>query len=223
MGLEDRDYMRERRRREARLGSASWIDTKGRVEHGGLWFDTPIRGFDYRVRGRRTATAGRSGRLSWLLLLAAAAVLIPLGWEAKRSGWLPDAEPARAFPPSGSVAVSRTVDPLTATSRLRVATGPTDAVVQLFDPEGDDHILSVFVRREDDVTVPVPPGTYRLRIIEGEKWHGPTRFFGSSTTYESAVELMNFTSTSFRGVDLHRRVDGDLKTRVSWRRPQPLP
>jgi hypothetical protein len=41
MGLDDREYMRERRRREsgARLGSASWIDKKGRLEHHDLWFD----------------------------------------------------------------------------------------------------------------------------------------------------------------------------------------
>ena len=46
-----------------------------------------------------------------------------------------------------------------------------------------------------------------LCIIEGDTWRGLISFFDSSTNHESAGELMTFTNTLFRGVDLftHRR------------------
>lgn len=140
----------------------------------------------------------------------------------KRGGWLPDMAPAIPFPVSGSVAVNKLVEPGSATSRMRVTAGPANAVVQLFDPGTDDHVISVYVRKEEDVTVPVPPGTYRMRVIEGGKWHGSVRFFGPSTTYESVARLMTFTRTHFSGIDLHRRPDGDLETRIKLGDPPPL-
>lgn len=68
----------------------------------------------------------------------------------------------------------------------------------------------------------VSHGTYRMRVIEGDKWHGPVKFFGPSTTYESIVKLMTFTRRHFGGIDLHRRPDGTLKTRVKIGDPPPL-
>lgn len=251
MGIDDRDYMRERYRqrqgltsekgfwgfgkaaRQARaakakqaksvpLGSASWVDEKSRVEFTDPWFATKNRGFDYQRS--KTRYRGRSPHLlqKCVLLLSAVSILFPAYREMKRGGWLPDMAPAVPFPPSGSVAVNKLVEPGSATSRMRVTAGPANAVVQLFDPGTDDHIISVYVRKEEDVTVPVPPGTYRMRVIEGAKWHGPVRFFGPSTTYESVARLMTFTRTHFSGIDLHRRPDGELKTRIKLGDPPPL-
>src|SRR3546814_3144844 len=61
---------------------------------------------------------------------------------------------------------------------------------------------------------PVPLGTFRLRLIEGQKWHGPVRYFGSNTSYETAAELMIFAPRAGHIIDLHRRPDGNLKTRM---------
>ena len=97
MGLDDRDYMRDRRRAEreaARLGSASWIDRNGRVEHHGLWFDGRYRS------GPRVVPHPWQ---KWLFLLMALSILIPMYGEIKREGWLPDFDTAVRFPETGSV------------------------------------------------------------------------------------------------------------------------
>ena len=92
MGLDDRDYMRDRRRAEreaARLGSASWIDRNGRVEHHGLWFDGRYRS------GPRVVPHPWQ---KWLFLLMALSILIPMYGEIKREGWLPDFDTAMTKP-----------------------------------------------------------------------------------------------------------------------------
>jgi hypothetical protein len=85
--LDDRDYMRERRRREGRFGGAPW-------------FDGTNRGFDYQ-KGRKVQF-GPHPMQKWIILLSAASFLYPMYREARRSGWLPDREAALPFPPSGA-------------------------------------------------------------------------------------------------------------------------
>lgn len=249
MGIDDRDYMKERYRqrqglepgrgfwgfgkaaRQARaekarqakavpLGSASWVDAKSRAEFTRPWFETKNHGFDYQ----RSRAVGLKRHMlqKWVLLLSAISILFPMYREMKRGGWFPDMMDTVPFPRSGSVSVNKEVEPRSATSKMRVTAGSANAVVQLFDPGTDQHVISVYVRKEDDVSIPVPPGTYRMRVIEGDKWHGPVKFFGSSTTYESVVRLMTFTPTHYSGIDLHRRVDGELQTRIKIGDPPPL-
>ena len=248
MGLDDRDYMRERYRQRQGLspGKTQWNDRKARVEMAhdqhqkavplgsaswvgklaaasGGWFSAKNRGFDYRKdRWRPARQAGSHPAQNWILALSAMLALIPMYREAKRHGWFPDLEPSIAFPSSGSVTVSRSVDPRTATAKLRVRTQDANAVIQLYEPESDRHVISVYVGRNDDVTVPVPPGVYRLQIVEGNKWHGPTRYFGSSTTSDTAVAMMRFERRVIHGIDLHRRPDGNLATRANFSNPKPL-
>lgn len=225
MGLDDRDYMRERRRREsgARLGSASWIDDKARVQHDGLWFDASAVSHDYRNRRWRSAprTVAHPWQ-TWILLLSAVSILIPMYGEVQRKGWLPDLTASIPFPETGSVTVSRTIRPADIKSRLTVEASEANVVVQLFEPATDRHILSVYVAANERVTVPAPIGTFRLRLIEGQKWHGTTRYFGPNTSYETAAELMTFKPNTGHIVDLHRRPDGNLKTRLMLSRPESL-
>lgn len=223
MGLEDRDYMRERRRAEARLGSASWIDRKGRVELGGLWFGARERGFDYQ-KGRYRPGGARSvhGAQVLIWLLSALLVIIPMIGAAKRGGWLPDLRPAIPFPESGSVTVSRELDPARVTSRLEIRTDEANAVVQLYDPDTSRHIVSIYARKDEVVRVPVPNGTYRVRLIQGLKWHGSERFFGPNTSFETVVQTMTFTSHEGHIIDLHRRPNGNLPTRMMLGGPERL-
>lgn len=140
----------------------------------------------------------------------------------KRGGWFPDREAVVPFSRSGSVTVNRAVNPRTATSRLRVTTSGANAVVQLYNPASGKHIISVYVRRDDDVIIPVPPGTYRMQVVEGDKWHGPVKYFGASTTTETVVGNMTFERNSGSGIDLNRRPDGNLPTRPNMFNPAPL-
>jgi len=225
MGLDDRDYMRDRRRAEreaARLGSASWIDRKGRVEHDGPWFgaqaDRNYRTGRYRPNPHVTSRSWQK----WIFLLMGVSVLIPLYSEAQRKGWLPDFEKAVPFPETGSVTVPENTVGFVSKSFLTIGASEANAVVQLFDPETNRHALSIYVAANRRVTVPVPSATYRVRLIEGPNWHGTTRYFGPNTSYETVAELMTFRPRSGHLIDLHRRPDGNLKTRMMLSRPSRL-
>lgn len=125
-------------------------------------------------------------------------------------------------PASGTVTVNDSVDPKTATSKIEVTATDANVVVQLFDRKTDVHVISVYVNRNEDVSVPVPPGIYRMNIIEGDKWHGPTTWFGTSTTYETVVRPMVFTRRTSRMIDLHRSPTGNLHTSIDFTNPKPL-
>jgi len=226
MGLNDRDYMRERRRAEskaARLGSVSWVDRKGRLEQHDLWFDAKnvgrsASGWRYRSASRFTPHPWQK----WILFLSALSILVPMFGEMQRKGWLPDLTAPIPFPQTGSVTVARTIKLADIKSRLTVEASEANAVVQLFEPETNRHVLSVYVGANNRVTVPVPVGTFRMRLIEGQRWHGTTRYFGPNTSYETAAELMTFEPRVGHVVDLHRRPDGNLKTRLMLSRPESL-
>ena len=61
-----------------------------------------------------------------------------------------------------------------------------------------------------------------MRLIEGQKWHGTTRYFGPNTSYETVAELMTFEPRSGHIIDLHRRPGGNLKTQLMLSRPLSL-
>lgn len=241
MGLDDRDYMRERYRQRQGLdpGKTKWNDRAARVElvrgqhkkassadgngSAGAAFALRSRNPDYGARHHRPAVVLRPHPAQkWILLLSAVSILFSAYREIKRAGWLPDWEQAIPFPSSGSVTVNREINPRTATSRLRVIAAAANAVVQLYDAETDVHMISGYVRRDDEVDVPVPPGTYRVKLIEGHKWHGRTKYFGPSTTSDTVVATMTFGRRLTHGIDLHRRPDGNLPTRPDLFHPSPL-
>ena len=58
-----------------------------------------------------------------------------------------------------------------------------------------------------------------LKVVE---LHGPAHFFGSNTSYETVAELMSFEPRTGHIIDLHRRPDGNLKTRIMLTRPESL-
>jgi len=215
MGLDDRDYMRERYRDRAKKTPT------GRME--GAWFDSVNRGFDYQ-RSRYWSLRGNAGgTLRWLpFALSLLLIAIPFLGEAQRAGWLPDGAAAMPFPESGSVTVENGVTRKRISSFLTIETADANAVVPLFDPASGRHIISVSVSKNDRIRVPVPQGTFRMRLIEGQKWHGPAHFFGSNTSYETVAELMSFEPRTGHIIDLHRRPDGNLKTRIMLTRPESL-
>ncbi len=219
MGIDDRDYMRERYR--ARTKETRWNDRAGRVE--GAWFAPVNRGHDYQ-RGRSRSSRPASGSiLRWLPFgLGIVLIAIPSWHELKREGWLPDPAPELSFPESGSVTLSAGVDPGSEMAQLAVTTADAHAVVQLFDPGSGGHVISVYVRKNDRTTVAVPAGIYRVKIAEGQRWHGRKEFFGTSTAYETVSQLMVFRRAEGHGIDLNRRPNGNLRTRANWRGPSPL-
>ena len=206
MGLADREYMRERTRARFRE-STTWNDKRSRVE-----LDPASGGFRCRTHPAQ----------KWIFLISALAMLIPFYREAKREGWIPDPQPALEFPQTGSVTVHKSVNPRRATSSLLVQAGGANAVVQLYDVATGLHVISVYVARERSARVSVPPGTYRVALVEGGKWHGRQRYFGASTTYDTVAEPMVFERDTGHGISLIRRPNGNLRTASNVRSPAPL-
>jgi hypothetical protein len=215
MGLDDRDYMRERRRRE--VGQTRWNDGRARVE--AAWLDSK---HPSHRRSRLHSVSTRSRLYSLVTGLCALIMLIHFYGEAQRKGWIPDFKSSEPFPETGSVTVARSIRRAAITSLLTVATSEANAVVQLFDPETNAHVLSVYVAGNKQITIPAPSGTFRMRLIEGQKWHGPKRYFGPNTSYETVVRLMTFAPRAGHIIDLHRRPDGNLNTRLIVSGPEPL-
>lgn len=135
---------------------------------------------------------------------------------------LPGLEIEFPFPETGSVSVASDLPMSSVRSRLTVRSSESNAVVQLIHPETNRHVISVFVEANSEVTIPVPVGIWRIRVIEGQKWHGNANFFGPNTQYETVAELMEFGHSRGNGIDLDRRIDGNLKTRERLMGPEPL-
>ena len=230
MGLDDRDYMRDRYRqrqgakRDVPLGSASWIGQNVQpAASGGAWFEKKNRGHSYKQGRYRERRPSILRHARWLIpTLCLSTYLVPMYFDAKRGGWMPDLKPGIPFPESGSVTVAADLPHKRISSHLTVQTSDANAVVQLFDPESDDHVLSVYVAGNDKVDVPAPRGTYRMRIIEGRKWHGTESYFGPNTQFETVIKLMTFPKHGGAGIDLRRRIDGNLHTRPMLSDPEPL-
>jgi len=170
--------------------------------------------------------AAHPGHQNWLRAimwgLSVMLVLIPLYSDFQRKGWIPDLQAGEPFPGTGSVTVARAINRREITSRLTVITADANAIVQLFVPVPNAHVLSVYVAANSRTTIPAPAGTFRVRLIEGRKWHGTRRYFGPNTSYETVAELMTFEPRMGHILDLNRRPDGNLKTRLMLTRPESL-
>ena len=257
MGIDDRDYMKERywerqgkkapsrwsfnkaQRDEARKadavprGGASWVgkdpsfDQYDRIAAAGF---SRKRSEPRGQHGRRVSrqprpnvSSGTRRFAAWAIpLLCLATYAIPMLGDLRRGGWLPDTELGLPFPETGSVSVASDLPMKIVRSQLAVRTSDSNAVVQLVHPETDRHVISVFVAANSEVTIPAPVGIWRMRVIEGQKWHGNAKFFGPNTQYETVAELMEFGHSRGNGIDLHRRIDGNLKTRQMLVAPEPL-
>ncbi|KAJ8138676.1 hypothetical protein OY671_008111, partial [Metschnikowia pulcherrima] len=79
------------------------------------------------------------------------------------------------------VTVTTAMRPGSATARLAITAGTHNAISQSSAPTTGHHVLSIFSRAGETRIVPVPPGTWRVRVIEGRTWAGPRRSFGDGT------------------------------------------
>lgn len=149
------------------------------------------------ARGR-----GGSARGPVLLLLALALVVLAWWW------WSDRRHEYRTFPPSGSVTVTTALRPGAATARLAIRAGSAKAIVQLLAPQSGAHVLSIFLRAGDRRIVPVPPGTWRVRVIEGQAWDGPRRLFGAQTHIRRLPGLLRLVPGERPSLTLGSRESG---------------
>lgn len=64
--------------------------------------------------------------------------------------------------------------------------------VKLEDWKTTAPVVTVFVRKGEEVTINVPLGEYRLKYASGTNWMGPEALFGVETSSSQAVEPITF-------------------------------
>ena len=250
MGLDERDYMRDRYRQRQGLepGATQWNDKKARRELAaaghkkavplgsaswisatstGSWFASKDRGHDYQ----RARWRPRRSRRSPLLTMALRAGLVVLLVAAGIGGrfWLAESMSAvlvdrfgQSFPASGSVIVPSSLDMRVVKSRLTAQGGRENSIVQLVDVTTMRPALSVYVRAFERVTVAAPTGQYRVRFIHGPRWGGPDRLFGSGTVQDEVIGVMPFTRSIGHVLDLRLGPDSGLAVQRLSSKPESL-
>jgi len=197
MGIDDRDYMRDRYRQRQGLGSGrtEWNDKKGREQLrdgskkavplgsagwvGGSWFDEVNRGQDYqrkRYRSRRPKSKNRNVIKSFLVevvLRLGIVVIVPYAMYRLYIATMIPAFQALVpvpFPDNGSVYVTSQTDieRRQGLIRFKAPDAPANSyVVMLHDINRGHDTLGVFVAGSRKTKTPVPVGTYRVRIAQG--------------------------------------------------------
>lgn len=248
MGIDDRDYMRERYRqrqglpperttwneRKARrelegrgyqkavpLGSALWISGNGKRQS---WFERKNRGHDYqhgRWRPSRKATFP-----SGLIALSLTAAIIATGFGAR--DWMVERYRAiilaqgHSFPASGAVSVPANIDMKRVVAKLTVQGGSENTIVQMIDVQTGRSALSVYVRAHERVTVPAPIGGFHMRLVHGREWTDGRKLFGKGTLHDEVDGVMRFTRKVGHVLDLRLGHDSNLAVRRINLRPAPL-
>ena len=187
MGLADRDYMYERR-----PSPSGRFPLSSRV-------GAPVRGVLVSA------------------LLVGVAVAIQYVDQHGIPSFAAPAGPVLSFPQSGDVFVTRYADLRHGQSTFGIKVPPLDHsnyVVLLSDVGTGHRVIAIYCRSGDETRVPVPVGTYRVRVASGVDWYGLHNLFGRATHVEEVVSPMSATLTQGIGIDFHRRPDGNLPTQT---------
>lgn len=197
MGLDDRDYMRDRYRRRQGLPPATrssrLMSTSNGLSEVGL-------------------------ALVRALLIGGLAILTPLVLVKVYTGALTaqfEAMIPVPFPKSGSVYVTDGADFQKRQGLLRLkADGFSSAgyFVLFHETAADKDVLGVYLHGGDNIAVPVPVGRYRVRIASGNTglWKGIDRLFGTTSARE-LLDTVRVTSATDRTLDLEGSIGRALE------------
>ena len=141
------------------------------------------------------------------LVVALAAAVVVLCWFYLGGGR------GGNFPASGTVTVSGSVVPGKVSSRLAISAGGQNVVVQLFDGRMRHHVMSIYVRANEHVIAPVPVGTYRLRLVKGDRWQGFADLFGPSSRYSVMNDVLEFSGSEGHDISVVPRGKGQFSMR----------
>ena len=86
----------------------------------------------------------------------------------------------------------------------------TNYFIKLLAADSGREVMAIYVEGSSKLTVPVPRGTFRLRYASGAVWYGERELFGASTTLTAIFETFTFEPGWGHGIDLRRRLDGNL-------------
>lgn len=196
MGLDDRDYMRERYRRRQGLASGR---RSARLASG---------------RGEISRFGSALVRALLIGCLAIVPLLLVKVYSGVLTAQLQSLMPV-PFPKSGSVYVTKAADLQRRQGLLRLkASGnlATGYFVILHESEVGKDVLSVYLHGGDNIAVPVPVGHYRVRIANGNVglWRGIEHLFGSTTARELLAPI-RVTAATDRTLDLEASIGRTLQ------------
>lgn len=188
MGLDDRDYMRDRYRRRQGLPPASHSS---------------------RLMSASNGLSEVGLALVRALLIGGLAILTPLLLVKVYTGALTAQFQSMIpvpFPKSGSVYVTDAADLQRRQGLLRLKAdgySSTGYFVLFHENDADKDVLGVYVHGGDNIAVPVPVGRYRVRIASGNTgfWRGIDHLFGSTTARELLAPV-RITAATDRTLDV---------------------
>ncbi|KAF5053147.1 hypothetical protein DSECCO2_401470 [anaerobic digester metagenome] len=90
----------------------------------------------------------------------------------------------------------------------------------LLDARTKEKIALLYVKRNDELEIKVPSGTYSYQMIQGENWLGDHEHFGLSTAYLEGDKTFTFDKTA-KGTEGHviklKAVNGNMHPRPTER------
>lgn len=90
----------------------------------------------------------------------------------------------------------------------------------LLDARTKEKVALLYVKRNDELEIKVPNGTYSYQMIQGENWLGDQEHFGLSTAYLEGDKTFNFNKTA-REAEGHvitlKAVNGNMHPRPTAR------
>lgn len=220
MGLDDRDYMRDRARQRAGHFRKP-IDMEFNYTTGRWEEPKPKRAS--RRPTSKARTRGFRFLTPWTMSIAAVALLLSyyyiktareLAGHANRAFY----EQPQPFPQSGEFKV-RGAQARQATAHFAITAGDRNAVVELVRPDGTT-VFMTFVRMNEMAGVLVPQGTWTLRLAVGETWYGEKYMFGYSGAFADSRRPIIIGPGEGRILDLRHVFNGNLETDPDWRVPQ---
>ena len=193
MGIDDRDYMRNRQSRHA---NANYHPKQ------------------FRSKPDQFQSA------KWKKLIAGMLVLLALAMGFK---YLLEHKSSVPFPQTGDVQwfVQNQNEKLARLSIAAPPGLKLNYAIQLDHWSDRSPVVTIYVRAGETAIALVPLGRYRVTIAKGKYWQGSGKNFGFSGDTREAVAPLEFYQTGNtvvgHTIELDKSLSGNMETRPAWR------
>lgn len=193
MGIDDRDYMRNRR---SSHGHATYHPKQFR------------------------AKPGQFPGSNWNKFIAVIAIVLAfmLGFK-----YLLEYKGSTAFPQTGDVQwfVNNQNEKLARLTIGAPPASKLNYAIQLDNWADQSPVATIYIRAGETAVTLVPLGRYRVTIAKGKYWQGPGKNFGFNGEVREAVAPLEFyqTANTIMGhtIELDKAINGNMQTRPAWR------
>lgn len=192
MGIDDRDYMRNR---QSRRGDANY--------------------YPKQFRSRPDQFQGSK----WKKFIAGMLVLLALGMGFK---YLLEHKSTLPFPQTGDVQwfVQNQNGKQALLTIAAPATYKLNYAIQLDQWADQSPVVTIYVRAGETAFTLVPLGRYRVTIAKGKYWQGSGKSFGFTGDTREAVAPLEFYQTGNtvvgHTIELDKSLNGNMETRPAW-------